>query len=260
VTSDEVSLRARPRAWAASAEAVAHAFIDRLDDEARVTGADGHHLARVRRLGPGEGVTAADGRGAWRPYQVVATARGELALAATGRVREEPALAPRLGVAFALTKGVKPEAVVARLTELGVDEIVPVATARSQVRWRESHAEAAVARLERVAREAAMQCRRARLPEIAAATALSDIARRPGLVVADRSGGPADAVPEPPGGAWLVLVGPEGGLAPEELARLDPAPRLGVGPHALRADTAAPAAAAALAGRRMAPRAGEVTG
>ncbi len=69
-------------------------------------------------------------------------------------------------------------------------------------------------------------------------------------MVADREGRAASQVPDVGGGGWTVLVGPEGGLDPEERAALGDVPVLAVGPHVLRAGTAALAAAAALAGRR----------
>jgi len=239
--------------WAAAAPAVAHVLVDRpLDDDLVVDGRDGHHLQRVRRLGAGECVTAGDGRGAWRLYRVASAGRGRLELRADSEASIEPALAPPLAVAFALTKGQKPESVVARLTELGVDRIVPFSARRSVVRWKDARTEPALERLRRVAREAAMQCRRARLPEVGAPARLDELARHPGLVLADREGEGPEAVPDPGPDGWLLLVGPEGGLDPAERQDLDGAPRLGLGPHVLRSETAAVAAAAALTVRRRA--------
>jgi 16S rRNA (uracil1498-N3)-methyltransferase len=240
--------------WAAACPATAHVFLAVLTDRARVEGADGHHLARVRRVRTGETITAADGSGAWRPYvvtEVVTAARGSaLVLSATGGTRVEPERSPKLEVAFALTKGAKPETVVQQLTELGVDRIRPVRARRSVVRWDAARADAAVARLRRLAREAAMQCRRARVPVVDAPVDLSELAGRPGLVVGDPEGRPPTAVPPPAGGAWLVVVGPEGGLEPDEIEQLGAVERVAVGPHVLRAETAAVAVAAALTVQR----------
>jgi 16S rRNA (uracil1498-N3)-methyltransferase len=240
--------------FAAAIAASAHAFVTRLDDTIEVTGDDGHHLARVLRLRAGEAVTAADGRGGWRPYAVAVTGRAEVRLTAAGPPMQEPALVPRLVVAFALTKGTKPELVVQKVTELGADGIVPVRAQRSVARWAGPRAEAAAPRLRRVAREAAMQSRRSRLPEIAAPVDLGVLAGRAGLVVADREGLPAAEVPEPPDGEWVLVVGPEGGFDPAEHAALGATATVGVGPFVLRAETAAVAGMAALAGRRRAPQ------
>ena len=236
--------------FAADVDAAAHTFLPRLADEVEVTGDDGHHLARALRLRPGETVTAADGRGGWRPYAVAEAGRAGVGMTAAGPTVHEPELWPRLVVAFALTKGAKPDLVVQKVTELGADALMPVRARRSVVRWSGPRADTATARLRRIAREAATQCRRARLPEVAAPADLESLIGRPGLVVVDRRGATAAELPEPPGDEWVVLVGPEGGLEEVELAALGPAPTLGVGPFVLRAETAAIAAAAAVAGRR----------
>ena len=236
--------------WCAATVAAAHVFVDpaHLDaDDLRIDGPDGHHLARVRRLGPGEVVTAADGAGRWRACEVAAVEGAVLVLRATGPVRREPVATPRLTIAFTPTKGDQPERVVAALTELGVDEILPVLTRRSVVTWKGERAVRAGERLRRVAREAAAQCRRATLPVVADPAPLAALVGRAGIVVADRDGGPAPALRAPGDQGWTVVIGPEGGLDPDELGPLGPVEDLAVGPHILRADTA-PVAVAALLG------------
>jgi 16S rRNA (uracil1498-N3)-methyltransferase len=236
--------------FAADEPAVAHTFVDALDDDLVVSGDDGHHLARVRRLRSGEPVTAADGRGVWRPYVVSDAGSGRVDLHACGAAIVEPRLAPRLAVAFALTKGAKPDLVVQKLTELGSDRILPVRSHRSTPRWDRERDATAIERFRRIAREAAAQCRRARLPQIAPPAPLESLAGRPGLLVADRGGRTASELPEPPDDEWVLVIGPEGGLAPSEQVALGSPAALGVGPYVLRAETAAIAGAAVLAGRR----------
>ena len=250
-------MTARPAREPADENAVAHVFVDALDDRCAVTGDDGHHLQRVRRLVAGEIVTAADGSGAWRAYEVGAVATGRLELVARGDV--ETACEPPLGIslAVALTKGGLDD-VVAAVTELGARRVTPVRTARTVVRWDASRSQRAVARLRSVAREAAMQSRRARVPMVDDVVDLSEVVGRTGLVVADRTGLRASELERPragPGAGWTVLVGPEGGLDDNELAALGDAPRLRLGPHVLRAATAPVAAVAVLAAEaaRMRP-------
>lgn len=244
---------AEPSGFAAGAGAAAHVFAVALDAVVVVDGPDGHHLARVRRLRPGEMVTVADGDGAWRVYRVAASAPARLTLEAAGEVHHEPKLRPRLAVAFGIGKGAKPEQVVSGLTELGVDRIVPMRTARSVVRWEGDRAASAVERLRRVAREAAMQCRRSCVPEVAEPVDPAGL-ETPGVVVlGDPAGRRGGDVPEPSGGEWLAVVGAEGGLTPDEHDLLAGRPgtvTLAAGPHVLRTETAALAVAAVLATRR----------
>lgn len=245
--------------WPADVPASAHLFVATAADlieTVEVGGGDGHHLARVLRLRAGETVTVADGRGVWRPYRVVNVASAAVHLEAAGSIEREPAPSERLAVAFALTKGDKPELVVQKLTELGVDRIVPVLGERSVSRPDPDRAGATVERWRRIAREAARQCRRATLPAVEDLGPLAALAGHPALVVAERGGLPAGSLGAPPGDELLVVIGPEGGLAPPEVDALKPWARLDLGSHVLRAETAALAAAVLLSARRFRPGGG----
>src|SRR2546429_6739610 len=159
--------------WPADVPASAHLFVAsaaELADTIDVGGEDGHHLARVLRLRAGETVTVADGEGAWRPYTVGAIGTGPDAgtvrLDAAAAADREPAPEPRVAVAFALTKGDKPELVVQKLTELGVDRMLPIVSDRSIAKPDASKAAVLGERWRKIAREAARQCRRATLPVV----------------------------------------------------------------------------------------------
>lgn len=207
------------------------------DLEAPVLGDDDrHHLRRVLRARPGDELTIADGRGRWR------TARLGDEPEPTGPVLEVPARVPVITIAFALVKGDKPELVVQKLTELGVDRIVPLRAERSVVRWDDAKAATAVERLRAVARSAAMQCRRPRLPEVGAVCEVAALAGTDGAAMADRTGA-APSLLHP-----TILVGPEGGWSEEE--RGLGAPAVGLGELVLRAETAAITAGAMLAALR----------
>jgi len=246
--------------FAALYPATAHTFLPALDDDVTLDDDAGHHLSRVRRVRAGETLTAADGDGRWRPYAVVGVRPGAVELHAQGESVVEPRPEPRLVVAFALTKGTKPDLAVQKLTELGVDGVTLLSARRSVPRWSGGRAEAALSRLRRIGREAAAQCRRARLPEIDGVLPVTELRGRPGLVIADPAGEELARVPAPPGGEWVLVVGPEGGFDADEAATLmmpaehrgQPA-RLRLGPHVLRAETAAIAGAAVLATRRAQP-------
>ena len=235
--------------WAAGSGAVAHVLVESLDESVEVGGAHGHHLARVRRLTVGESVTASDGSGRWRSYEVAGVGSGSLVLLACEEIVVEPVLRPAVSVAVALVKGGL-EHVVAGLSELGVATLEPFRASRSVVRWDAARAGRAVERMRAVARESAMQCRRSRLLDVRDVCALEDLAGRPGLLVADRAGIPPADVDLPPGDApWTVVVGPEGGLGADEQQALGPVTRVAVGPNVLRAGTAPLAVAAVLVAR-----------
>ncbi len=215
--------------------AAAHAFVTDLASPA-LEDEDRHHLERVLRLRPGQVVTVADGAGGWRSC----TWRAGGELEPEGEVTAAPAPSPPVSVGFALTKGERPDWAVQKLTEAGVDRILALETARSVVRLDADAASKRVQRWRRVAREAAMQSRRTVLPEVVGVLALAD-------VVADLVNGPgglsigaglAEPGGDPPSLARpVVLVGPEGGWAPEELASGLPA--VDLGPGVLRTETAA---------------------
>jgi 16S rRNA (uracil1498-N3)-methyltransferase len=187
---------------------------------------DHHHAERVLRLRVGASLTLSDGRGGAVPARWTASgpeASGEM-------VVESAPPEPALTVCFALVKGAKPELVVQKLCELGVDRIVPFVAERSVVRWDGHKADRAVDRLAAVARGAAMQSHRVWLPEVSAVTTFAEVAVAP-AVLADRGGRP------PSGEDFCVLVGPEGGWSDAE--RDAPLERVEFGRNVMRAETAA---------------------
>jgi 16S rRNA (uracil1498-N3)-methyltransferase len=217
-----------------------------VDDLARpkLSEGDFHHLARVLRLRRGEPVTASDGKGSW----VSCHWEGSLALVPVGEPAIDPVPYPTLTVGFALTKGAHPEEAVRGLTEVGVDEIALVISERCVPRWPAGSRARHMARLAEVARQAAMQSRRARLPLVAGPFALGEFLALPRR---DRSG---IALAVPGGGSPLslaaptVLIGPEGGWSEAELSSV--ARHVSLGPHVLRTETAAVTAGALLSALR----------
>jgi 16S rRNA (uracil1498-N3)-methyltransferase len=246
-------------AIAVRAAASAQVFVE--DPAApRLSSDDAHHLAKVLRLRAGEEVIVSDGAGHWArttwsgggptdgpsaeaaPLTALAGAPGP---GGDGGLQFEPAASPALTVAFAPTKGERPEWVVQKLTELGIDRIIPLVCARSVVRWSGTRGHDAVARLRRVAREAAGQCRRVWLPEVSEVFPFDALARlgTPGeVVLAQLSGDPPAAAQR------VVAVGPEGGWSADELT--SGLPTVGFGLSVLRAETAAVTAGALMVSLR----------
>lgn len=198
---------------------------------------DHHHLARVRRIRNGDALVLGDGAGSWRTARM----RDEEP-EPTGEVRYCEHPRPTVGVAFALVKGSKPELVVQKLTELGVDWICPFEAARSVVRWDPGKADVAQARLTKVAREAAMQSRQPWLPMVEPVAPFASVAGIEGACLAERGGEPP-TLADP-----VVLVGPEGGWDRHEL-EVD-LPRVSLSTGVLRAETAAIVAGALLVALR----------
>lgn len=215
----------------------AHVFVDDLE-LLELAPADRHHLERVLRLRPGDPVTVSDGRGGLQPCVLGAGGR----LEPIGPPIRQGRPAPAITVAMAPTKGERPEWAVQKLTEAGVDEIVVFLADRSVVRWEGERARRHLARLARLAREAAMQSRRAWLPEVRGVASFAALAARPGAALADPGGAP------PSLSTPVVLVGPEGGWSDAELSR--GLPQVALGDGVLRAETAAVAAGVLLTALR----------
>ena len=234
---------------------------------------ESRHLARVLRLRAGDTVVAADGTG--REYTVRLETVGDEAtgtvLAVGANEHESPV---RITLLQSVPKGDKMESIVRASTELGVARIVPVLTARTIVtldagRWRER-----ARRWQRIAKEAAKQCGRAVVPAVDVPRLLGEVLElgevadlrlclwegARGAAAGQGEGPPrllgktlaASLPPTLPGGSRIaLLIGPEGGLALEEVenARARGWAIVGAGPRILRTETAGPALIAVLQAR-----------
>ncbi|GAA1912708.1 16S rRNA (uracil(1498)-N(3))-methyltransferase [Microbacterium aoyamense] len=216
-----------------------------VGDDVILTGAEAHHAATVRRVRVGEEVTIGDGRGAWLTGECVAVAPREVVVRVTSR-EDTPAPSPRLVLVQALAKGDRDELAVQAATELGVDEIVPWQAARSVSRWDAAKAAKGRARWESIVREAAKQAHRAWVPQVSGLATTKDLVARAAastvLVLEPTAPLPLSRVALE--GDVVLVVGPEGGIAPEELAALDAAAAtlVRLGDTVLRTSTAGPAA------------------
>lgn len=203
-----------------------------------------HYLTVVRRLGDGAAVEIFDGAGACRAGALISGAAGWQVRFTAPRAAE--AARPAVTLCYALPKGDKLDRVVRQATEIGVAHVRLVAGARSVVRLSGDRARKRVARLVRVAQEAARQSGRASVPTIDGPVDLDAALAEPTtrLVLHPDGGQPIETLEvRAPLEVW---VGPEGGFSPDELARLDAAGarRISLRCPVLRTETAAPLAVA----------------
>ncbi|NXY96712.1 16S rRNA (uracil(1498)-N(3))-methyltransferase [Streptomyces sp. BR123] len=223
-------------------------------------GPEGRHAVSVKRLNPGEDVVLTDGAGRWTEGVVkAAEGKDRLVVADLRTIREEPAPTVRITVVQALPKGDRGELAVETMTETGVDAIVPWQASRCITQWRGDRGAKSLAKWRNTAREAGKQSRRVRFPEVAEAMTTKQVAALladadlAAVLHEDRNhpSGALATADLPAAGSIVLVVGPEGGVSPEELALFAEAGArpLRLGPSVLRTSTAGTAAAAVLLAR-----------
>lgn len=223
-------------------------------------GPEGRHAVSVKRLRAGEEVVLTDGRGRWTEG-TVAAAEGKDRLVLTGLapVREEPRPAPRVTVVQALPKGDRGEVAVETMSETGVDAIVPWQAARCITQWKGERGLKALTKWRGTAREAGKQSRRVTFAEVTDAMTTKQVAALVGTAGfaavlhedRDHDSEPLASVALPAEGEIVLIVGPEGGVSPDELAAFAAAGArvCRLGRSVLRTSTAGTAAVALLLGR-----------
>ena len=205
----------------------AHAFVESLQSP-HLDDVDAHHLLKVLRVRDTDSVSLSDGIGGW----MTATLSKDASINPTSEIFRVDAPRWPLIVAFAPVKGEKPEVIVQKLTEIGIDEIIPLSPTRfSAVKWDSARAVKLLERLQRVSREAAMQSRRVWLPHVHSVTPLASVLGQYSASLAEPGGQTVSASDR------CVIIGPEGGFSPDELEQC--AKRVSLGESILRAETAA---------------------
>ncbi|MEW1750538.1 16S rRNA (uracil(1498)-N(3))-methyltransferase [Streptomyces angustmyceticus] len=219
-------------------------------------GPEGRHAVSVRRLRAGEEVVLTDGHGTGALGTVAAAEGKDRLTVAVAELRTEAPPEPTITVVQALPKGDRGELAVETMTETGVDAIVPWAAARCVTQWKGERAAKSLGKWRATAREAGKQSRRLTFPEVAdplttkqvaALLADADFA----AVLHEEGSTPLATAALPAEGRIVLVVGPEGGVSPEELTLFAEAGArpYRLGPSVLRTSTAGTAATALLLGR-----------
>ena len=199
-----------------------------------------HHVLRVLRLRTGDRIVLLDGRGEAITCQLEGTA---CVVEQRGQAGGEPA--HRLAVWQALLRGDHLEPVIRHATEVGVAGFRLFVSDRCVAR---EISERRLERLRAVAREAAEQSERGLVPEVAAPVPFTDAVASASVLLLERTGGLRLSELDAPGG---VVIGPEGGFSPQEVAEAERAGVrfAGLGPRILRSETVAVAASAVILSR-----------
>lgn len=218
-----------------------------LDGEA------GRHGAKALRLRPGEAVTLCDGQGTDWPCRVEENTGEGLLLQVRPPQPNQSEPRTRVTVCQCLPKGDKLETVVQKAVELGAAAVWPLESARCVARWDKNSAGKKLARLQKIALEAAMQSGRGIVPPVLPPASLKDAleaAAREGraLFFYEKGRASLKAALRAGGERLFLFVGPEGGFAEEEAALAESlgAEILTLGPRVLRTETAPLAALAAV--------------
>lgn len=218
----------------------------------QLDGPEGRHAAQVTRLRADEPVLLADGSGALAHCTVASVDRASLE-ATVDTVDHEPLPDPRFTLVQALAKGDRDLLAIEIGTELGLDEVLPWQADRSIVRWRGDRAAKGQRKWSQTLIAATKQARRARVPGLADLAERRTVVERIvaadlTLVLHEEATEPLAEVTLPESGEVLLVVGPEGGITPDERADfVDAGARpVRLGPTVLRTSTAGSAAIAVL--------------
>jgi 16S rRNA (uracil1498-N3)-methyltransferase len=235
---------------------MAHFYLNELVGTAEpgsrvsIDGPEARHAVTVSRLAVGETVSIGNGRGLVVTGPVVTAEHTELAIEAE-TVSDVPRTEPAIFLAQALAKGDRDELAVQAATELGVDGVIPWTAARSISRWEGAKIAKGHDRWSAIVREATKQSIRAWLPDVLDLVSTNQLVRLAAevrMLVLEPTAELALSALEPGDEDIVLVVGPEGGIAPHELEALTAAGAtlVRLGDTVLRTSTAGPAAIAVL--------------
>lgn len=218
-----------------------------------VVGSEAKHAVIVSRLQPGESITVGNGAG-FTVSGVIVSAEASEFVVQIESVDSTVAASPAIWLAQALAKGDRDEYAVQQATELGVDGVIPWSAQRSIVRWEGAKVRKGHDRWRAIVREASKQSLRPWIPEVAELAStmiLASLAADTRMLLLEPTAELALSALTPDDRDIVLVVGPEGGIAPAELSRLTSAGAepVRLGHTVLRTSTAGPAALAVLSAK-----------
>lgn len=214
-------------------------------------GEEAHHASKVARIQVGEHILVSDGRGSRAHATVQTVSQGHVEL----EVREasiDTRPIPEVWLAQALAKGDRDEYAIQMACELGVDGVVPFAAARSVSVWTGEKRAKGQERWQKILHEATKQSLRAWIPPVKELSSAKELIQHYGswnMVVMDPDAPtPLSSFDRAGDSPILMIVGPEGGLSPDELELFEKAGARSyrLGETVLRTSSAGPAALAVL--------------
>ncbi|MBE5781394.1 MAG: 16S rRNA (uracil(1498)-N(3))-methyltransferase [Clostridiales bacterium] len=225
-------------------------FIDAWAGETAIIREDAKHIVKTMRKSVGDAITAFDGKGNVLSCTIKKADAAEVQLS----VEESHKSDAEPNIAVTLYQGLvrreKMELIVQKAVELGASRIVPVLFSRCEVRELKPER---LLRLNKIAREAAKQCGRAVIPQVLPAVPFKDALGEEEVIFtpyeAHRGYGLFTALEEHgKKGSYGIVIGPEGGMAPEEAEEIESRGGIlvSLGKRILRTETAGMAVLAAL--------------
>ncbi|EUJ46278.1 16S rRNA (uracil(1498)-N(3))-methyltransferase [Listeria riparia] len=228
-------------------------FINQIvDDKARITGEDFHHIVRVMRMKLEDYVCLVTPDEQTAIAELIEIGDDFVQFKIVSRKESTSELPVHITIASGLPKGDKLELITQKGTELGAKSFLSFPAKRSISKWDSKKAQKKVERLDKIAKEAAEQSHRSVVPSfqhVMSFQALLDVAPSYDYIVVayeeSAKEGESSALATlfdqvDPGESILAIFGPEGGLAPEEIVKLEAvqALKVGLGPRILRTETA----------------------
>lgn len=221
-----------------------------VGERVTIGGTEARHAVTVSRITVGESIAIGNGAGLVITGAVLSAEHAEFVVEVETSA-QTPAPSPALWLVQALAKGDRDEYAVQQATELGVDGVIPWSAQRSVVKWEGVKVRKGHDRWSAIVREASKQSLRAWVPEVADLASLAvlvNLAKETRMLILEPTAEIALSALTPDGRDVVLVVGPEGGITPAELSRLEAAGAIKVrlGETILRTSTAGPAAVAVL--------------